>query len=70
MAQAQTTQPELSVRPLSIEGVQSAQEALLDAASSISPRVEDAAPGLAYIDLDGTQALFATERKRRARARL
>lgn len=62
VAQAQTTQPELSVRPLSIEGIQSAQEALLDAASSISPRVEDAAPGLAYINLDGTQALFATER--------
>ena len=62
VVQARAVQPDLIVRSLSMEGVQSAQEALLDVASSISPRVEDAAPGLVYIELDGTQALFPTER--------
>lgn len=62
VVQARAVKPDLIVRPLSMEGIQSAQEALLDVASSVSPRVEDAAPGLTYIDLDGTQALFPTER--------
>ena len=62
LTQAQAIEPDLCVRSLSMEGVRSAQEALLDVASSISPRVEDAAAGLAYIDLDGSQTLFPTER--------
>ncbi len=61
VVQARAMQPDLIVRSLSMQGIQSAQEALLDVASSISPRVEDAAPGLVYIDLDGTQTLFPTE---------
>ena len=60
--QARAMQPDLIVRSLSLEGIQSAKEALIDVASSVSPRVEDAAPGLAYIDLDGTHTLFPTER--------
>jgi protein ImuB len=61
-AQGRAVKPDLVVRSLTLEGIQSAQEALLDVASSVSPRVEDAAPGIAYIDLDGTAALFPTER--------
>ena len=62
IAQARATQPDLLVRPLSLEGMQSTQEALLDVAGSVSPRVEDARPGVAYVEVDGTQALFPTER--------
>ena len=62
VAQARTIRPDLIVRPLSVEGVRSAREALLDVACSVTPRVEDAAPGLAFLDLEGTQSLFPTER--------
>jgi nucleotidyltransferase/DNA polymerase involved in DNA repair len=62
VAQARTVRPNLLVRPLSIEGIRSAREALLDVARSVTPRVEDAAPGLVFLDLNGTQALFPSER--------
>ena len=62
VAQAQTVEPELVVRPLSLEGIRSAQEALLDVALSTTPRVQDADSGTAYLDLDGSEALFPTRR--------
>jgi protein ImuB len=61
VTQARTVEPDLEVRVLSLEGIRSAQEALLDVASSISPRVE-ARAGVAFLDLDGTEALFPSER--------
>lgn len=62
VVQARAVQPDLVLRPLSLEGVRSAQEALVDAALSISPRVEDVEPGLAFLDLAGSEALFPTWR--------
>jgi protein ImuB len=62
VAQARATEPRLEVRPLSLEGVRSAEQALIDVALSISPRVMVAAPGLVFADLAGTRALFPTER--------
>ena len=62
VAQARTVRPELVVRSLSLEGIRSAREALLDVARSITPRVEDASPGLVFLDLVGTEALFPTEK--------
>jgi protein ImuB len=62
VSQARTVRPDLVVRSLSIEGIRSAREALLDVACSVTPRVEDAVPGLVFLDLNGTQALFSSER--------
>jgi protein ImuB len=62
VAQARTIEPDLIVRPFSLEGVHSAQEALVDVALSITPRVEDATPGRVALDLGGTDALFPSER--------
>jgi protein ImuB len=61
VAQARTIRPDLIVRPLSVEGVHSSRKALLDVACSVTPRVEDAASGLVFLDLEGTQALFPSE---------
>ena len=66
--QARTIEPDLIVRPLSIEGMHSAQEALMDVALSVTPRVEDGGTLLqtgqsgALLDLAGTSALFPSER--------
>ena len=40
VTQARAVEPDLELRVLSLEGIRSAQEALLDVASSVSPRVE------------------------------
>ncbi|MGH2899745.1 MAG: hypothetical protein ACRDMZ_13815, partial [Solirubrobacteraceae bacterium] len=58
VAQARAAEPDLLVRAFSLEGMRSAEQALVDVASSIGPRVMVAAPGLVFIDLAGTQALF------------
>jgi protein ImuB len=64
VTQARSIRPELLVRPFSAEGIRSAQKALLDVARSVTPRVEEArtGPGLVFLDLDGTEALFPSER--------
>jgi protein ImuB len=62
VAQARTVEPDLIVRPLSVEGIRSTRESLLDVAHSVTPRVEDTTPGIVFLDLDGTQALFPSER--------
>ena len=62
VAQARAVEPELLVRAFSLEGMRSAEQALVDVARSVSPRVRSAAPGLVFVDLAGTQALFPTER--------
>ncbi len=62
VAQAQTVEPELVVRSLSLEGMRSTQEALLDVALSATPRVQDTDACTAYLDLDGIEVLFPTRR--------
>ncbi|MFQ5514583.1 MAG: hypothetical protein ACE5FG_09085 [Myxococcota bacterium] len=62
VAQARSLAPDLVVRTLSLEGMHSTQEALLDLARSISPQVQETAAGRVHIDLRGTESLFPTER--------
>ncbi len=62
VAQARAAEPDLVVRAFSLEGMRSAELALVDVSSSISPRVMVAASGLVFIDLAGTDALFPSER--------
>jgi protein ImuB len=62
VSQARAVEPDLIVRPLSVEGMHSTQESLLDVAHSVTPRVEGTAPGIVFPDLDGTEALFPSER--------
>ncbi len=62
IAQARAVVPDLVVRPVSLRGLESTAAALLDVALSVTPGIEGAAPGVAYLDLDGTGALFPSER--------
>ncbi len=62
VAQARASEPDLIVRAFSLEAMRSAEHALADVSSSISPRVMRARTGLVFIDLAGTQALFRSER--------
>jgi protein ImuB len=61
VAQARAVRPDLLVRPISLEGIASAREALVDVALSVTPRVEERGSGIAYLDLEGTEALFPTK---------
>jgi protein ImuB len=61
VAQAMAIDAALVVRQASADARQAAQAALCEAAESFSPRVEDAAAGLAYLDLDGLGTLFESE---------
>ena len=61
-AQARTVEPSIEIRPLSLEGVRAAREALCDAALSAGPCIMEERAGLVFLDLDGLQALFPTER--------
>ncbi len=62
VTQARAVQPDLEVRALSIESARSAHEALCDVASSVTPRFMAGVPGVVFLDLEGTQALFPTQR--------
>jgi len=53
LAQAQALVPRLVARGRDGEAERAAQEALLELADAVSPRVEDGGPGLLFIDLDG-----------------
>lgn len=59
--EARTRCPEVVSRPLVPEQVTSAQHALLEAALAVSPRVEDAAPGLVYADVTGLRRLVGDD---------
>jgi protein ImuB len=52
--------PELTMRPRAPLQESMAHAALLDCAQSFSPRVEDAAPETALVDLEGMESLFGT----------
>ena len=62
IAQARASVPDLVVRPVSHQGLESARAALIDVALSATPRVEEASAGITYLDLEGSEALFPSER--------
>ncbi len=53
LAQARSRMPKLVARERDDQCERAAQEALLEAAEGFSPRVEDAGPGIAYLDVQG-----------------
>lgn len=66
LPQARSILPKLIARGRDSDCERAAQEALLEAAESISPRVEDAGDGMVYLDLDGLDRLYGeddTEKK-------
>jgi protein ImuB len=66
LPQARALMPKLIARGRDSACEQAAQQALLEAAESFSPRIEDAGEGLAYLDLTGTERRFAGEHRERA----
>ncbi len=58
LAAAQAICPGLHLRAPSAERTRAAAQAALEAAATLSPRIEAAAPGLVYLDLEGLSALF------------
>jgi protein ImuB len=61
LAQAKTLLPRLLTRPRDEEAERAAQETLLELAESVSPRLEDAAPGMVFLDVDGCTGRFRGE---------
>jgi protein ImuB len=61
-AEARARCPLLVVRPWSDECVASARHALLEAALTVSPRVEDGGPGLVHVDVAGLGRLVGDAR--------
>lgn len=63
LPQARVLLPKLTARPRDPECERSAQEALVEAAETISPRSEDAGEGVVYLDVLGLDRRFAHERQ-------
>lgn len=61
LPQARALLPKLVARSRDADCERSAQEALLEAAETLSPRVEDAGDGVLYVDLAGLERLFSGE---------
>jgi protein ImuB len=61
VSQARAVQPGIQVRGIDLESIRAAQEALLDVAFSVSPRVQQGAPGELFVDLAGIQALHPSD---------
>jgi len=60
-AEAVARCPALLRRPAAEETVAAARRALLDACYGLSPRLEDAAPGVVFVDIAGLERLFGAE---------
>jgi protein ImuB len=60
-AEALVRCPSLVRRPASVNAEAAARHALLEACLTVSPRLEDVAPGVAHVDLDGLRRLFGDE---------
>src|ERR671938_1904071 len=58
LAQARAILPKLIARGRDAECERTAQEALLEAAETFSPRLEDAGEGVVYIDVSGMERHF------------
>jgi len=63
LTQARSLVPKLIARSRDTECERTAQEALLEAAESLSPRLEDAGQGLVYFDIEGLERHYANERE-------
>jgi protein ImuB len=61
LAQARSIVPKLIARGRDAECERTAQEALLEAAETFSPRVEDAGEGAIFADIAGLERHYATE---------
>jgi len=61
-SEARTRCPVLTVRPWSEERVAAARHALLEAALTVSPRVEDGGPGFVHVDVAGLERLVGDAR--------
>lgn len=61
LAQARAIVPKLIARGRDAECERTAQEALLEAAETFSPRIEDAGDGVVFVDISGTERHYATE---------
>ena len=59
LTQARSILPKLIARGRDAACERTAQEALLEVAETFSPRVEDAADGVAFVDITGTERHFA-----------
>jgi protein ImuB len=57
-AEARARCPVLAVRPSTPELVESATQALLQACLGVSPRLEEAAPGIVHLEIDGLERLI------------
>jgi protein ImuB len=62
LAEARAICPELRTRQASAERERAAAQAAREAASAISPRVEDAGAGLLYLDVSGLESLIGDAR--------
>ena len=56
--EARTRCPKLASRPATPELIEAAAQALLQACLGVSPRVEDAGPGIVHLEIDGLQRLI------------
>ncbi len=57
-SEARARCPLLTVRPATPELLDSATQALLQACHGVSPRIEDAGPGIVHVELDGLERLM------------
>ncbi len=62
LAEARAICPRLITREASPERERAAAQAAREAASAVSPRVEEAAPGLVYLDASGLESLIGDDR--------
>jgi len=62
LAEARAICPQLVHRQASPERERAAAQAALEAAAAVSPRFEEAAPGLVYVDAEGLSRLFGDDR--------
>ena len=60
-AEAGARCPGLQRRPVCADAIASARQALLGACLAVSPRIEDAEPGLVFVDVDGLDRLLGPE---------
>lgn len=61
LSQARALLPKLHIRARDAECERTAQEALLEIAESVSPRVENAGEGVVYLDINGLERHYAFE---------
>jgi protein ImuB len=61
-AEGRTRCPVLALRPATPELIDSSRQALLQACLAVSPRIEEAAPGIVHVEIEGLSRLFGPDR--------